>query len=380
MKHTYYEFFAGGGMAHAGLGIDWKCLFANDISPIKCASYAENWGIDAMTLQDIKTVQSKQLEGVADLAWASFPCQDLSLAGNGAGLEGNRSGTFWPFIRLMNELRGEKRQPKLIALENVCGALTSRGGMDFVAIVEALTKLKYRVGAMVIDAAYFLPQSRPRLFILAMDSNLEIPLNCHSKLPVNPWVTEGLMKAYSLLDKEVQANWVWWQLAMPPDQQTHLAELIEDHPADIEWQTQAQSNQLMAMMSPLNLQKVRHIQKQKIKMVGTIYRRTRNGQQRAEVRFDGLAGCLRTPGGGSSRQTIIVVQGDQIRSRLLSAREAARLMGLPESYKLPARYNDAYHLSGDGVAVPVVAHLRQHLFIPILSANPTHTKRELVAQ
>jgi DNA (cytosine-5)-methyltransferase 1 len=75
-----------------------------------------------------------------------------------------------------------------------------------------------------------------------------------------------------------------------------------------------------------------------------------------------------------------VVQGDQIRSRLLSAREAARLMGLPESYKLPARYNDAYHLSGDGVAVPVVAHLRQHLFIPILSANPTHTKRELVAQ
>jgi DNA (cytosine-5)-methyltransferase 1 len=136
----------------------------------------------------------------------------------------------------------------------------------------------------------------------------------------------------------------------------------------------------MDMMSPLNLQKVQHIQKQKIKMVGTIYRRTRNGQQKAEVRFDGLAGCLRTPGGGSSRQTIIVVHGDQIRSRLLSSREAARLMGLPENYKLPERYNDAYHLAGDGVAVPVVAHLKQHLFNPILNANPVCANQELVSQ
>jgi DNA (cytosine-5)-methyltransferase 1 len=380
MKHTYYEFFAGGGMVHAGLGIDWNCLFANDISPIKGASYAENWGMDAMTLQDINTVNPKQLEGVADLAWASFPCQDLSLAGNGAGLEGNHSGAFWPFIRLMNQLKGEKRQPKLIALENVCGALTSRGGADFVAMVEALAKLKYRMGAMVIDAAYFLPQSRPRLFLLAIDSSLKIPINCRSNLPVNPWATEGLMKAYSLLEKEVQTNWVWWQLPLPPVQQTRLAELIEDYPTGVEWHTEVQTRQLMDMMSPLNLQKVQHIQKQKIKMVGTIYRRTRNGQQKAEVRFDGLAGCLRTPGGGSSRQTIIVVHGDQIRSRLLSSREAARLMGLPENYKLPERYNDAYHLAGDGVAVPVVAHLKHHLFNPILNANLVCANQELVSQ
>lgn len=379
MKRTYYEFFAGGGMAHAGLGRDWSCLFANDISPIKGASYAENWGIDVMTLQDINTVSPKQLEGVADLAWASFPCQDLSVAGNGAGLEGGRSGTFWPFIRLMKELRGEKRAPKLIALENVCGALTSRSGMDFVAMISALTKLDYQVGAMVIDAAYFLPQSRPRLFVLAIDSRLNIPDTCRSNLPVQPWATEGLLKAFSLLDKATQANWVWWSLPMPSDQQTHLAELIEDHPTGVEWNSKAQTHQLMNMMSTVNLQKVRHIQKQKIKMVGTIYRRTRNGQQRAEVRFDGLAGCLRTPGGGSSRQTIIVVQGEEIRSRLLSAREAARLMGLPENYKLPARYNDAYHLAGDGVVVPVVAHLRQHLFNPILNTNQTRAKQELVS-
>jgi DNA (cytosine-5)-methyltransferase 1 len=380
MKPTYYEFFAGGGMAHAGLGAGWKCMFANDNSPAKAASYAENWGMDAMTLQDINTLTTEQLVGYADLAWASFPCQDLSLAGNGAGLEGERSGTFWAFISLMSQLRLEKRSPKIIALENVCGALTSRGGQDFGAMVEALTKLQYQVGAMVIDAAYFLPQSRPRLFVVAIDSNLNVPEDCKSKLPIQPWATDGLLKAFSALDKTSQSKWVWWNLPLPPEKQTHLSDLIEDKPTDVEWHTRAQTSQLLSMMTPLNLHKVHQIQKQKVKVVGTIYRRTRNGHQRAEVRFDGLAGCLRTPGGGSSRQTIIVVKGDSVRSRLLSAREAARLMGLTDSYKLPARYNDAYHLAGDGVAVPVVAHLKQHLFNPILSANPTIELPELVAQ
>jgi DNA (cytosine-5)-methyltransferase 1 len=87
--------------------------------------------------------------------------------------------------------------------------------------------------------------------------------------------------------------------------------------------------------------------------------------QRAEVRFDDVAGCLRTPGGGSSRQTLLVVHGDFVRSRLLSPREAARLMGLPDTYKLPGRYNDAYHLAGDGLVVPAVSFLSEHLLEPL---------------
>src|SRR5690606_25479198 len=103
-------------------------------------------------------------------------------------------------------------------------------------------------------------------------------------------------------------------------------------------------------------------------MVGTVYKRTRphfDGKiVRAEVRFDDIAGCLRTPTGGSSRQTILVVDGKKVRSRLISARETARLMGLPEDYKLPRAYNESYHLTGDRVAVPVVRLLEQHLFEP----------------
>ena len=78
-----------------------------------------------------------------------------------------------------------------------------------------------------------------------------------------------------------------------------------------------------------------------------------------------LPGVLRVPAGGAQRQTIMIADGDKIRSRLLSAREAARLMGLPDTYKLPRQYNDAYALCGDGVAVPVVRFLGENLLTPI---------------
>ena len=101
------------------------------------------------------------------------------------------------------------------------------------------------------------------------------------------------------------------------------------------------------------------------KPVGFLYKRIRKGVQRAEVRFDGVAGCLRTPHGGSSRQTVLVVNGSDVASRLLSPREAARLMGVPDSFWLPLKYNDAYRAIGDGVAVPVVSWLSNRLLAPL---------------
>jgi DNA (cytosine-5)-methyltransferase 1 len=93
---TFYEFFAGGGMARAGLGKKWECLFANDIDAKKGASYVANWGDEHLRIEDVGTLVTADLPGRADLAWASFPCQDLSLAGAGAGLKGKRSRINWP--------------------------------------------------------------------------------------------------------------------------------------------------------------------------------------------------------------------------------------------------------------------------------------------
>jgi DNA (cytosine-5)-methyltransferase 1 len=107
--------------------------------------------------------------------------------------------------------------------------------------------------------------------------------------------------------------------------------------------------------------------------VGAVFRRTRteNGRraQRAEVRFDGLAGCLRTPRGGSSRQVIAVAGHGQARTRLLTPREAARLMGLPDTYVLPEPATAALLVAGDGVAVPVVRWLAEQLLEPLLAGD-----------
>lgn len=71
------------------------------------------------------------------------------------------------------------------------------------------------------------------------------------------------------------------------------------------------------------------------------------------MRFDGIAGCLRTPEGGSSKQYLVVKKANEIHARLLTVRETARLMGAPDSFVLPGSANDGYKAMGDAVAVPV---------------------------
>ncbi|WP_424361934.1 DNA cytosine methyltransferase [Methylocystis parvus] len=399
-KPTFYEFFAGGGMARAGLGQGWTCLFANDFDARKAESYRRNWGGEALHVGDVAKITTDQLPGCADLVWASFPCQDLSLAGNGAGLKGARSGTFWPFWELMKGLRAEGRAPATIVLENVCGALTSHGGKDFESICEALAGEGYKFGALVIDAALFLPQSRPRLFIVAVrgdglvPKSLAAPAGHCMEQPTtrsrsrdavldgvaslalterSPFFTRALTAAFERLPDHLKANWLWWRLPQPLPRNASLADVIEGTPKGVCWHDAAKTQRLLCMMSDVNLAKVEEAKRAGRRMVGTLYRRTRyeNGEkiQRAEARFDDIAGCLRTPAGGSSRQFVLVVEKGRVRSRLISARETARLMGLPDDYVLPERYNEAYHLTGDGVVVPAVAHIAAHLIEPLLSSG-----------
>ncbi|RYG36297.1 DNA cytosine methyltransferase [bacterium] len=374
LKNTFYEFFAGGGMVRAGLGEDsWECVFANDFDHKKGRVYRANFGGDELRTADIRSLKPEDLPGQADLAWASFPCQDLSLAGGGAGLKGDRSGTFWPFWSLMEKARDEGRAPKMIVLENVCGTLTSHDGSDFASICDAFARLGYKFGALVIDAALFVPQSRPRLFVIGVRKDLQVPECLMVPGASAQWHTRALRIAYDRLPHNARRNWVWWKLPPPPLIEHRFADLIEDAPKSVKWDSDERTRALLAMMTPLNRAKVESAERAGKRMVGTIYKRTRvdeNGEkaQRAEVRFDDIAGCLRTPVGGSSRQLILVVEGDKVRSRLISARETARLMGLPDCYMLPDSYNEAYHLTGDGVVVPVVEHLARHIFEPMLES------------
>jgi DNA (cytosine-5)-methyltransferase 1 len=377
-QHTFFEFFAGGGMARAGLGENWSCAFANDFDAMKATVYAQNWGAEHLVCEDVAKLSVDQLPGHADLIWASFPCQDLSLAGEYRGLgtaqsnSHTRSGTFWPFWGLVQQLRTQGRAPRAIILENVYGAVTSNGGRDFCAIATSLAAGGYRFGAMVIDARHFLPQSRPRLFIVGVDKSVPIPPTLLRKDADPLWEPERLQAAVQALEPFVAESAVRWHLPKPAVRTKQFADILEDNPSDTDWHAPEETARLFSLMSPLNIAKVEAAKLAGRRMVGGVYRRTRpDGRggkiQRAEVRFDDTAGCLRTPAGGSSRQLILVVDGKRVRSRLLSGREAARLMGLPDSYRLPTRYNDAYHVAGDGVAAPVVSYIARNLLEPLLA-------------
>jgi len=367
----FYEFFAGGGMARKGLGSGWSCLFANDFDFKKGLAYQANFGSGELKIGDIRDVTLADLPGSADLMWGSFPCQDLSLAGAGAGLQGARSGTFYPFWDVVRALTKDRRAPKLIALENVCGTLTSHGGKDFEAICRTFAEAGYRCGALVINADLFVPQSRPRLFIIGVRVDVQIDPALLAPGPLLPFHTRGLCRAVEALPEALRNGLLWWNVPPPSHRVSTFADVIEDAPTSVSWHSPAETQKLLAKMSPVNKAKVAAAMRAGRRMVGGVYKRTRPDEmgvkvQRAEVRFDDVAGCLRTPAGGSSRQVILVIDGEKVRSRLISARETARLMGLGDDYKLPKTYNEAYHLTGDGVVVDVVRHLARHIFEPLV--------------
>ena len=352
-------------MARLGLGPNWKPVFANDLSPKKAAAYKQNFSSANLLVKSVDEVRVSDLPvKPVSMAWASFPCQDLSLAGSGCGFEGHRSSAFWGFWELMQVLRSENKAPRVITIENVTGAITANAGRDFQALLEAFAKENYYFAPIVLDAIHFVPQSRPRLFVVAADMNTGVPEHIRDSGPSDLWHSKSLISAYLGLPSAIRNKWIWAIMPSPPPQATRLADILEPDAA-VRWDTSGQTSHLLNLMDSGNARKIKTALAMGKRIVGTLYRRTRLGNQRAEVRFDNVSGCLRTPGGGSSRQTVVVVEDGRVRTRLISPRETARLMGVPDHYQLPDSYNDAYHLMGDGLVVPAVRWLAKHLIEPI---------------
>lgn len=357
------EFFAGSGLVGLGLAPEFETLWANDNCAKKRDVFEANHPRGRFHLGDIRRVRGKELPA-ADLAWASFPCQDLSLAGNLSGIEtGTRSGLFWEWVRVLGELTKDGKRPAVLVAENVVGFVVADQGMHFKLAYNALRNLGYRAGALVLDAKAFVPQSRPRAFIIAVSE--EIPTDgLTQRLPSPPFHSPGLVRtSFSVGDPD----WIWWSLPSPDGERPIFADLCErDAPCD----PPAKTRELCAMLSPINRKKLEAARRAMTFFAGTAYRRTRPDEdgartQRLEIRFDGVAGCLRTPNGGSSRQTVILVDRGLVRSRLMTVRECARLMGAPDTFKLPGTYNDGYRAMGDAVAVPVTDWLARHLLAPL---------------
>jgi DNA (cytosine-5)-methyltransferase 1 len=375
-RFKFYEFFAGAGMARAGLGPDWRCLFANDCDALKESSYKQNWGGEHFDARDVALVRAADLEGLADLAWASFPCQDVSQAGAKLGVgesgrdDATRSGAIWPFLDIIRDLSEEGRHPVLLAIENVVGLLSSNGGADFRSICAALGGMGYRFGAVVADAAHFVPQSRPRVFIVALRRDVPLPAGLHGDLPAEPWHTQTLIRARACLSSEDGANWVWWKMGeVPAARKQELVDIV-DLSDNAQWNTDEATDRLIGMMSDMQLRRLAEAKAQGGPVIGSLYLRMRpNGKvgniQRTEIAFGETLGCLRTPKGGASRPRVVVVERQRVRTRLLSEREAATLMGLDPEFVLPGTYHEVFRLIGDGVVPQVVRFVADRLLEPL---------------
>jgi len=353
-QFDFLEFFAGSGLvAQAMKGIFYPA-WANDNCVKKAAVYTANHSVENFHLDSISNINGASIPA-ASMAWASFPCQDLSLAGLAEGIHAARSGLVWEWLRVIDEM---VQRPRLLVAENVAGLVSTAGGAHYRVLHQALTGRGYRVGAMLVDAARWLPQSRQRVFIVAVDMGVKIPKELEDSGP--NWLhPDSVRKAAIGLEE-----WTWWAAPEPGPRMHTLSDIVEWEAAYADPDTEKRNIQLI---SPKHAKLLNSLPTQK-RFVAPGYKRTRNGKQVLELRFDDLAGCLRTPKGGSSRQVLVIHSNGQLRSRLLTVREAARLMGAPESYKLPGSYNDGYKAMGDAVAVPVARWLAKKLLLPLALA------------
>jgi DNA (cytosine-5)-methyltransferase 1 len=285
---TFFEFFCGGGMAREGLGPQWACMFANDNDPKKVAAYTVAFGHDKLNAGDIVSLKTSDLPGAATLAWASPPCVGASLAGGRKGL----GPEAWAFLQLVQDLRAEGRAPKLITIENVPATLTSLGGKDFDRICDALTDTGYLYGIVVIDAALFVPQSRERLFIVAVDGALGIPTSIIAPSPSLPFHAEGVVKAL----RRQKAQPIWWRLPVPPPHDLTLADVLDDR--GVIWDTPAKTAEIIGMMDGPHLERLDGDKLAGRLMVRSLNWRTRDLVTRWESRDDLVANCLRTASGG----------------------------------------------------------------------------------
>lgn len=356
---TVAEFFAGIGLMRLGLEqAGWQVAFANDIDPQKEQIYQAHFGQEEhFVLGDIHLLDPDTVPAVT-LATASFPCTDLSLAGGREGLAGAHSGALWGFTDLLDGLGS--RRPPLVLLENVTGFLTSHGGEDFHQALLRLNALGYGVDAFTVDAARFVPQSRQRLFVVGIQGAAR-------QIPIRP---SGL-RPRALVDFIERHDDIRWNLRELPALPAHgllLPDILDDLPEDDpHWWSAERALYLLNQMSPRHTATAAAMVAAPTWSYGTVFRRMRNGASMAELRTDGVAGCLRTPKGGSGRQILFKAGFGGFFVRLITAREASRLMGAGE-YTITVPLNQALFGFGDAVCVPVVEWIADNYLTPVAKA------------
>jgi DNA (cytosine-5)-methyltransferase 1 len=324
--------------------------------------YHANWPRDDhLVIEDIHNLGASDLPN-CDLFTASFPCNDLSIAGRWEGLNGKQSSAFWGLVRILRELGDQG--PPLVMLENVVGFLMRNDGRDLEEALATLNELGYLVDVLVINAVHWVPQSRARLFVIGTRDVGQRRRSLAMECDARPSSLVHFINAHQ------DIRWNLADLPSLPRAKCQLRDILEELPSDDpHWWDERRSNYFMNQLSKKHRAEATAMIAGRRIQYATAFRRVRKGRSMAELRTDGIAGCLRTPRGGSGRQILLKAGRGKYQVRLLTARECARLQGVPESYKIPVPLNQALFGFGDAVCVPVVQWVEKHVLTPALHTH-----------
>jgi DNA (cytosine-5)-methyltransferase 1 len=335
------------GLENAGMKTIYQCEWDKHANSILERHWPQvpRWG-------DISTLTAKEIlrHGTPPdvVAWGS-PCQDLSVAGKRAGLEGERSGLFHEGIRIINELRKETNNeyPKISIWENVAGALSSNRGADFGVILDEMAK----AGAMVIewallDAQHFgIPQRRRRVFCIAIFNSATANLCPSPLLPVAESLPRDTTKGNSqrksiarTIEKGIGISGEWWNGGQLADSLTST------------------SNE-QRMPDKQRLQVV--VENKPILIDRAAFNQGQNAQYQPHISDDPIVPSLVSTGPHAVATTMAV--------RRLTPLECERLMGWPDDHtRFKADGTEQadthrYKQCGNGVASPVAEWIGKQL-------------------
>lgn len=349
-----------------------RIVFSNDINKKKLDIYAENFDSSDFICSDIRGLTGSDIPEI-DIATASFPCTDLSLAGNRAGLAGSASSALLEFLRILKEMR--EYRPSVVMLENVTGFVTSSGGRDLYRAVHELNKLGYHCDLLLFDAKWFVPQSRQRVFIVGSFETQSKDTTAHPLDFAHPTVVRNFIRSHPDL------NWHYFALPTPAVRQITLDMIVEKlDPSDQIWWDGTRLKSFVSSLSPIQAKRLNQLRGSPQIRFATAYRRTRHGIATWEIRPDDISGCLRTNGGGSSKQALVEAGSGDVRVRWMTAREYARLQGVPFFKFKSATESQAKFAFGDGVCVPAVAWLARHCLIPQADRLANYVSTNLIKE
>jgi len=303
-EYRIIDLFAGIGGIRLGFEKAFKnkanFVFSSELDKFAQTTYYANY--QDMPHGDITQIDAKDIPE-HDIILAGFPCQAFSIAGRRKGFEDTRGTLFFDVVRI-----AKYHKPKLIFLENVKGFKNHDKGNTFKVVKETLEGLGYKVFADILNAKYFgVPQNRERIYIVAfLDENISFDFETIKK-------TKKISKLGNILDENID------------DKYTISDKLWAGH----------------------QRRKVEH----KAKGNGFGYSLfTEQAEYTSTI-------SARYYKDGSE----ILIEQKNKNPRKLTPREAGRLQGFPNDFKIPVSDTQSYKQFGNSVAVPVIEELAKNI-------------------